>query len=80
MLLWQIPVLAPGSLLADQLVYPKACQLDHECIIQLLEQVGLGEVWKSWVGGDLDQHRDWEKILSAGQVQMISIARILYHR
>lgn len=76
----QRPLFAPGMLLGDQLTYPSPCSLGNSEVISLLEMVGLGDVWRKWVDGDLSQERDWEKILSPGEIQRISIARLYHHR
>lgn len=76
----QVPLPAPRLLLGDQITYPSPCSLDHSEVISLLEMVGLGDIWEKWVDGDLNQERDWEKILTPGELQRISIARVLNHR
>ncbi|GMH33772.1 hypothetical protein BSKO_01606 [Bryopsis sp. KO-2023] len=80
MMLPQTPLLAPGGLLGEQLAYPSSVPVDHGESMELLRKVGLEGAWQRWVDGDLDQPRDWQSILSPGEIQRICIARVLYHR
>ena len=76
MFLPQRPYMVQGSL-RDQLLYPGQNEdLDTAHITEVLEAVNLAEV-VARVDGDFDRTVDWTNILSIGEQQRISLARLL---
>ncbi|PYB75992.1 ABC transporter ATP-binding protein [Pseudomonas sp. LB-090624] len=82
---WQLP---PGrSLLLPQkpymphmslralLAYPQVRSIDDVQLIGVLGQVGLGALI-----GQLDKQAEWERVLSGGEQQRLSLARALLYR
>ncbi|MCX6971198.1 MAG: ABC transporter ATP-binding protein/permease [Verrucomicrobia bacterium] len=75
----QRPYLVQGSL-REQLVYPQSPDgSDDRLIIETLSRVNLAEVLGR-VEGDLGQIEDWTNILSLGEQQRISFARIFLNK
>lgn len=69
----QRPYLVQGTL-REQLVYPRSWDgSDDRAIVESLRKVNLSEVLRE---GDLGQIQDWTNILSLGEQQRISFARI----
>eukprot|EP01025_Chloroclados_australasicus_P028012 TRINITY_DN2771_c0_g4_i1.p1 TRINITY_DN2771_c0_g4~~TRINITY_DN2771_c0_g4_i1.p1 ORF type:complete len:820 (+),score=47.07 TRINITY_DN2771_c0_g4_i1:97-2556(+) len=78
----QRSVCAPGKSLREQLVYGQdvsKTSIDENALIQLLRIVHL-EYLLELVEDDFDANMDWEGILSPGELQKISIARVLLKR
>ncbi len=76
MFLPQRPYMVPGSLRA-QLDYPGAGKkIDEETMRNVLETVNLPEV-AARVDGDFDRPADWANMLSLGEQQRLSFARLL---
>jgi len=72
----QRPYMIQGSLRA-QLAYPQAeGGVDDEAIKQAFEEVNLEEVLAR-VDGDLSKEVDWTNVLSLGEQQRVSFARLL---
>lgn len=82
---WQLP---PGrSLLLPQkpymphmslrglLAYPQVRAIDDVLLVDVLGKVGLGGLI-----GQLDKQAEWERILSGGEQQRVSLARALLYR
>ncbi len=79
MFLPQRPYMVQGSL-RDQLLYPgQNVDLDTAQITAVLEAVNLAEVVDR-VDGDFDRTVDWTNILSIGEQQRISFARLLLRK
>ena len=79
MFLPQRPYMVQGSL-RDQLLYPGQNEdLDTAQITAVLEAVNLAEVVDR-VDGDFDRTVDWTNILSIGEQQRISFARLLLRK
>ncbi len=79
MFLPQRPYMVQGSL-RDQLLYPGQNEdLDTAQITAVLEAVNLSEVVDR-VDGDFDRTVDWTNILSIGEQQRISFARLLLRK
>ncbi|MEO6053835.1 MAG: ABC transporter ATP-binding protein/permease [Chthoniobacterales bacterium] len=75
MFLPQRPYMVQGSLRA-QLLYPQNdADASEENIIDVLEKVNLSEMLER-VEGDLDRSVDWANILSLGEQQRVSFARL----
>lgn len=75
----QRPYMVTGSLRA-QLMYPaRETNGDEELLKEILAKVNLGEVLER-VNGNLGSQLDWQNILSLGEQQRISFARVLYHK
>lgn len=70
----QKPYLAPDSL-RGVLSYPHATIADNARLQRVLEQVGLARLCSQ-----LDCQREWQKQLSGGEQQRISLARALLHK
>ncbi|MDO4640704.1 MAG: ABC transporter ATP-binding protein/permease [Neisseria sp.] len=70
----QRPYLPQDSLRAV-IGYPFMPDRDDETIKRILQQVGLARL-----GGQLDEEREWHKVLSGGEQQRLSLARVLLHR
>jgi len=82
---WQLP---PGrSLLLPQkpympcmslrglLAYPQVRAIDDVLLVDVLGKVGLGRLI-----GQLDKQAEWERVLSGGEQQRVSLARALLYR
>ena len=52
---------------------------DYQTIIGILDEVGLGSVVSRIGGIDVTPQLDWSKILSPGETQRLSFARVLFH-
>ncbi|THW88886.1 ABC transporter transmembrane region 2 [Aureobasidium pullulans] len=82
MFLPQRPYLSPGTL-RDQVIYPhtefdmRASSRSDAELEQILEDVRLGYL-PSREGG-FDTRKTWKDVLSGGEKQRISFARLLYH-
>ena len=78
MFLPQRPYMPIGTLRA-QLVYParKVAESDHK-LIEILQKVNLHKVLERKTGG-LDRQVEWANVLSLGEQQRVSFARLLYH-
>jgi len=75
----QRPYMVQGSL-REQLIYPQSPDgADDRLIIQALKEVNLSEVLDR-VEGDLGRVEDWTNILSLGEQQRISFARIFLNK
>jgi vitamin B12/bleomycin/antimicrobial peptide transport system ATP-binding/permease protein len=75
----QRPYMVQGSL-RDELLYPRAANgEDPHLIIDAIEKVHLTDVLDR-VDGDLDTVEDWTNILSLGEQQRISFARIFLNK
>ncbi|MCW1925550.1 ABC transporter ATP-binding protein/permease [Luteolibacter arcticus] len=76
MFLPQRPYMVPGSL-RTQLDYPEARRdTDPATLQEVLETVNLPELAKR-VDGDFDREADWANMLSLGEQQRLSFARLL---
>jgi len=75
MYLPQMPLIAPGRLLWQQLAYPGDCKPREEEMAGVLERVGLGSFLASLPDG-LTTMRDWGSCLSFGEQQRLCIARV----
>lgn len=74
----QKPYLQTGSL-RSQLLYPSSeAVVDDSTLLDIVEQMNLTHLTAH--SGGLDAVRDWEKILSTGEQQRLSFARVLVHR
>lgn len=69
--------LVAGSL-RDQLLYAAETEVADEQLMEVLQEVGLEPVWKR-VGG-LDAECTWDNVLSRGEQQMLTFARLLLAR
>ncbi|DBA94773.1 TPA: ATP-binding cassette sub- D member 4 [Trebouxia sp. C0004] len=83
MFLPQRPVAAPGNTLLEQLIYPavmpkEGTAVDLQHLGYLLQQVGLTDLLQR-VQGDWRLSQNWQDMLSPGELQRLSIARVLYH-
>jgi len=75
----QRPYLVHGSL-REQLLYPrKPAEGDNAAVIEAARIVNLRGALES-AGGDLDRVEDWTNILSLGEQQRISFARIFLNK
>lgn len=75
----QRPYLVQGSL-REQLVYPRRPDAaDDPLIVEALQTVRLSDL-RERVEGDLGRTEDWTNILSLGEQQRISFARIFLNR
>lgn len=79
MFLPQRPYMVPGSL-RDQLQYPQTdSSSDDGAMLEALDLVNLREVLDR-VDGDLDAVTDWSNVLSLGEQQRVSFARLLLRK
>ena len=79
MFLPQRPYMVPGSLRA-QLEYPESgMKNSEESMQEVLETVNLPELAER-VDGDFDREADWANMLSLGEQQRLSFARLLFKR
>ncbi|MEI6493473.1 MAG: ABC transporter ATP-binding protein/permease [Verrucomicrobiota bacterium] len=79
MFLPQRPYMVQGTL-REQLIYPQnQSGADDRLIIETLKKVNLADVLDR-VDGNLDQVEDWTNILSLGEQQRISFARIFLNK
>lgn len=79
MFLPQRPYMVQGSL-RDQLLYPGQNEdLSDEKIEDVMEAVNLGEI-TARVDGDFDRMMDWTNVLSLGEQQRLSFARLLLRK
>lgn len=75
----QRPYMVQGSL-RDQLLYPRGSEAaDDSLVIEALEKVNLTDLLER-VDGDLGRCEDWTNILSLGEQQRISIARVFLNK
>jgi putative ATP-binding cassette transporter len=75
----QRPYMLQGSL-RDQLLYPQSQKgIDDALIIEALKKVNLTDILDR-VEGDLGRTADWTNILSLGEQQRISFARIFLNK
>lgn len=65
----------PCMSLRQLLAYPRVCPIDDVSLIDALVKVGLGGFI-----GQLDQQKEWERVLSGGEQQRMSLARALLYR
>jgi len=77
MILPQRPYMILGSL-RDQLCYPRASGASDAALMAVLEKVNLADLPER-VGG-LDVELQWQDLLSLGEQQQISFARLLLNR
>ena len=79
MFLPQRPYMIPGSL-RDQLQYPRSdSSIGDDEMLEALAMVNLHEVLNR-VDGDLDAVTDWGNVLSLGEQQRVSFARLLLRK
>lgn len=79
MFLPQRPYMVQGNL-REQVVYPQNDEgTNDEVIREALEKVNFSEVIDR-VGGDFNRIEDWTNVLSLGEQQRVSFARIFLHR
>ena len=73
--------MAPGRTLNAQLIYPRndVC-LSNDRIMELLGDVGLDVAVQTWCGEDLAAERNWDQVFSAGELQRIALARVIFHK
>jgi putative ATP-binding cassette transporter len=75
----QRPYMVPGTL-REQLLYPRGSEsADDSQIIDVLKKVNLSDLLDR-VDGDLGRTEDWKNILSLGEQQRISFARIFLNK
>jgi putative ATP-binding cassette transporter len=75
----QRPYMIPGTL-REQLLYPSTGEgIDDQLVIEALKKVNLADVLDR-VEGDLDRTGDWANILSLGEQQRVSFARIFLNQ
>ncbi|MEO0458222.1 MAG: ATP-binding cassette domain-containing protein, partial [Cyanobacteria bacterium P01_A01_bin.114] len=70
----QRPYMLLGTL-REQLTYPYRYEHSDETLIDILEQVNLGDLPERFSG--LDTIHDWPSVLSLGQQQRLAFARVL---
>ncbi|MGC7590689.1 ABC transporter ATP-binding protein/permease [Bisgaard Taxon 46] len=72
----QRPYLPQGRLI-DALYYPDLApsQIDRQSAVEILQKVQLGHL-----ADKLEQENDWTRVLSLGEQQRLSFARILMHK
>lgn len=75
MYLPQIPLIAPGTYLWQQLAYPSHTKPSEGDMLGVLERVGLGEL-AAWLPERPSTARDWSTCLSFGEQQRLCIARV----
>ena len=75
MFLPQKPYMVPGSL-RDQLLYPGGDDPGDERLREVLDEVNLPALLNR-VDGDFDREVDWTNVLSLGEQQRVSFARLL---
>ncbi|TPQ36134.1 ABC transporter ATP-binding protein/permease [Cupriavidus sp. WKF15] len=75
----QHPYMVLGSL-RSQLLYPnhKDRKVADDELLQLLEMVNLSDIARRF--GGLDSDLDWSKVLSVGEQQRLTFARVLFAR
>lgn len=73
----QRPYMILGSL-RQQLLYPNFVEATDEQLLQLLEQVQLPKLVTRY--GGLEATEDWSKMLSIGEQQRLTFARVLLHQ
>lgn len=79
MFLPQRPYMVQGSL-RDQLLYPgQNEELSDDKIVRILNAVNLPEI-ATRVDGDFDRLVDWTNILSLGEQQRLSFARLILRK
>ena len=79
MFLPQRPYMVPGTL-RDQFLYPAASGNEKdEDLEEVVERVRLGDVLER-VDGNLDAAVDWANVLSLGEQQRVSFARLFLHK
>jgi putative ATP-binding cassette transporter len=79
MFLPQRPYMVQGNL-REQVVYPQNDEgTNDELIRQALEKVNFSELIDR-VGGDLNRTEDWTNVLSLGEQQRVSFARVFLHK
>ena len=71
----QLPLIAPGSFLWQQLAYPTDTKPTERDMLDALHRVGLGHLPDSLPDG-LCTKRDWSACLSFGEQQRLCIARV----
>jgi vitamin B12/bleomycin/antimicrobial peptide transport system ATP-binding/permease protein len=76
MFLPQKPYMLPSGLRA-QLSYPKGGDADDKEVKELMIKVNLPSIGER-VDGDFDRLADWENMLSLGEQQRVSFARLLH--
>jgi len=57
------------------LAYPQVRSIDDVLLVDVLGKVGLGGLI-----GQLDEQAEWERVLSGGEQQRVSLARALLYR
>lgn len=70
----QSPYMCVGSL-RDNVVYPQKCEGKAGNILQALEEANLGHVQERF---GLDEHVDWDDVLSGGEKQRLGFARLFF--
>ena len=71
----QIPLIAPGRFLWQQLAYPSHTKPSDGDMLDVLQRVGLGEL-AVWLPEHPSTARDWATCLSYGEQQRLCIARV----
>ena len=71
----QLPLIAPGRYLWQQLAYPSQEKPSEDAMLGALERVGLGEL-AAWLPERPSTARDWCTSLSFGEQQRLCIARV----
>jgi putative ATP-binding cassette transporter len=73
----QRPYMVAGTL-REQLLYPSSKELDNSELQQALEQVNLADLAERF--GGFEAEHDWSDLLSAGEQQRLSFARLLLNQ
>jgi vitamin B12/bleomycin/antimicrobial peptide transport system ATP-binding/permease protein len=74
----QRPYMVLGTL-RDQLLYPNTdLEVDEQRLKQVLEQVNLADLDERF--GGFDAHQDWSDVLSLGEQQRLTFARLLVNQ
>jgi vitamin B12/bleomycin/antimicrobial peptide transport system ATP-binding/permease protein len=75
----QVPYLNFGSF-KQQIIYPdEISKIDNNNLLTIIKKVNLGYIFER-IGNDFDAVRDWGSILSPGEQQKLSFARLIYHK
>ncbi|KAK9816885.1 hypothetical protein WJX72_006703 [[Myrmecia] bisecta] len=70
---------SPGRTLREQVTFPSIEPASHSHLVNLLAAVGLERLLDR-VDGDCEACADWQGMLSPGELQRLTFARILHHQ